>query len=270
MKRVYEKLEDIPEAHRGLYELKDGKYVLPLEDVEDVTGLKTSLGSERKAREAFEKEVKELKARFNGIDPEKALEAQKRIQELEDKKMLDAGKVEELLQQKTERMRQDYETKLAALNKDRETTATALAERDKRLADLLIDSAITEAAIAAGVRKSALPDVLLRARTIYGLVEGKPVPKRPDGTVIYGAKDPNQPMPATEWVASLVKDAGHLFETSGGSGGNGSGNRNGANGQTGVMVISREDARDGGKYQAAKERAAKEGKRLEIEALAAS
>jgi hypothetical protein len=57
---------------------------------------------------------------YKGVDPEKYKQISKQIQDLEDKKLLDAGKVEELLNQKTEKMKNDYETRLEALSKAKE------------------------------------------------------------------------------------------------------------------------------------------------------
>lgn len=105
-----------------------------------------------------------------------------------------------------------------------------LSERDQKLAIanrqlevLLIDNVVKTAAIKNGVVPSAVEDVVLRAKTVYTVVDGVPTPKGSDGQVIYG-KDGKTPMPVEEWLVSLRASAGHLFQGSTGSGAGGGSN----------------------------------------------
>ena len=193
------------------------------------------------------------------IDPEKAKEAQAKLQELEDKKLLDEGKVEELIAARTARMRADFDNQTAAFN---EKIKIASGERDaahSKLSEVLIDNALRTAAVKAKVRTTAMEDIVLRGQKIWRLKDGVPVPMVGD-LVQYGT-DPNKPMTMDEWVDGLSKDAPHLFEPSGGGGAQNNPN----SGQRGNMrILSREEARNPAIYRAAKEQAEKAGIQLQI------
>jgi hypothetical protein len=85
----------------------------------------------------------------------------------------------------------------------------------------MIDAQARTVAAKLGVKSTALDDVVLRARAIYAMENGVPVPKNEKG-VIFG-KDGATPMPIEEWGTELKKTAPHLFEGSNGSGAGGGG-----------------------------------------------
>ena len=129
-KEEYEPLDAI---RKELYVEKDGKYVLDAEGVEDVTGLKNALNATRA-------EVKKLKADLQAtvdmckdIDPDRARDAQKKLDEMEEKNLLDAGKVDELVRMKTERMRQDIESQIKAFNCSIPKKLAGLLDKNLRL-----------------------------------------------------------------------------------------------------------------------------------------
>lgn len=244
-------LDALPEAVRGLYIEKDGKFVLDA-DFEDVGGLKTALEKERSNRSTLEKTLADIRKQLGDADPAKARDALKKLQELEDKQLIDQGKVEELLKARTERLVTDYDGKL----KERDD---ALNAANKRLAELVIDNELRAVATAKKVRASAVEDFLERGRKVYRLKDGKAVPMRGDD-VIFGKK-PNEPMGMDEWADSITTTAPHLFE---GSGGGGAANTGGGGGHSGPHTISAADARDRAKYTAAKDAATKAGQPLTI------
>ncbi len=83
LKAIVEAIDTVPEAARAFYTENDGKFILDVESVdgyalEDVSGLKGTLGKEMTLRKKLEKEV----VRFKDIDPEKAREALVKLEEL--------------------------------------------------------------------------------------------------------------------------------------------------------------------------------------------
>lgn len=242
-------VDALPEALRGLYIEKDGKFTLDA-DFEDVGGLKSALEKERTNRSATEKALSEIRKQLGDADPAKAREALRKLQELEDKGLLAEGKFEELLKQRTERLATDYEGKL----KD---AADKLAASDKRLAELVIDNELRAVASRKKVRESAVEDFLERGRKVYRLVDGKAVPMKGD-EIVFGKK-PNEPMSMDEWADSIAPNASHLFEGSGGGGAGGGGAH-----KSGPHTISAADAKDRSKYLAAQEAATKAGQTLTI------
>jgi len=91
LKLLYSSKEEIPEAFLSLYEEKDGQFNLV-----GVDGFKTEADIQKVLdakqhevdnRKTFEKELKELKEKFEGIDPEKARQVLKDIEEKNIKKI---------------------------------------------------------------------------------------------------------------------------------------------------------------------------------------
>lgn len=245
-------LDALPEALRGLYVERDGKFLLDA-DFEDVGGLKSALEKERTTRANTEKALADIRKALGDTDPVKARDALKKLQDLEEKGLIDQGKFEELLRARTERLAADYDAKL----KERDDKLTAA---EKRLAELVIDNELRAVATTKKVRASAVDDFLRRGREVYKLKDGKAVPLAADGSVVFGKKA-NEPMSMEEWADSITGSAAHLFE---GSSGGGASNSGGSGGAGGPHTISAADARDRSKYQAAKDAATKAGQTLTI------
>lgn len=235
---------------------ESGEYLLDAEGVEDVRGLKSALEAQKEQARKY----RELAQQYEGLDPAAARAALQKLHEYEDKQLLDAGKVEELLAKRTERMRADFEAAQKALQQQTEKLQGENKTLGDKLAEVLIDSGLTQAAQKAGVRQTALPDVILRGRLVWKLQEGKPLPVRDDGSLLYGKKPP-EPMSMDEWMASLASDAPHLFEPSRGAG---TPQGSGPVVRAGVLVMSRDEARDPTIYRARKEEAARVGAELRV------
>jgi len=202
---------------KNFYVQNGDSYVLDAEGVEDVTGLKKVLEEVKSDRQKLRAEMQQVKQQYGDVDPEAARQAIAEMQKMHDKKLLDEGKVEELIVQRTERMKLDHENQL----KGRDRKLSELEEQNKtlssKLSEVLIDTAITAAATKGGVRSTALEDVLLRGRRIWRLDGDTPKPMQSDGTVMIG-KDGRSPLTVDEWLGSLTQTAPHLFEESKGSG----------------------------------------------------
>lgn len=228
LKAVLDTLDGLPEGHREFYKKgDDGKFRLDADGFEDLTGLKSALERQKADRKAAEQQFKDLKDRFGDLDPDKAREALKKIQELEDKKLIDAGKLDEVLNQRTERMRADHENQIGAFRKSTETLTKERDVLSSQLSELLIDNALKDAAVKAGVKPTAIADAVLRGKQLYRLKDGKPVPMRGEN-IVYG-KNPNEPMPMEEWLSGMATEAPHWFEESNGGGaGNKGGGKPGA------------------------------------------
>lgn len=210
------KLEDVEEQYRGLYAASaDGTFTLQAEGVAD----KAKLDEFRDNNISLSKQMDDLKKMFEGIDPNKVRELMARQKELEEKKLIDAGKLDELLAQRTTAMKSEYEAKLTAAEEARKKVTS-------QLEVLLVDSAIQTAAAKTGVRATALEDVMLRGRTLFKVQDGKAVPIGADGKVIYSS-DGVTPQSVEGWLGSLTTSAPHLFEPSKGGGAGGSGSTGG-------------------------------------------
>lgn len=218
MKFKYLKLEDIPENIRSFYQQgQDGAYYLQVEGAVDKARLD-------EFRDNNTKLMRELEA-FKGIDPKKVQEMQETQRKLEEKKLIDAGDFEGLVSQRVATMKQSYEDQINQLTQTLNTS-------NRQLEVLLIDNAVREHAIKSGVIPTAVDDVLLRAKTVFKVEEGRPVAKDAKGNTLYG-KDGQNSLSLGEWLGGLKDQAPHLFVPSTGSGAHHSkgttGNPGGAN-----------------------------------------
>ena len=255
-KEAYEALD---EGMKKLYVEKDGKFLLDAEGVEDVSGLKGALEKERATVKKLKGDLQNTIDRYKDIDPEKAREAQATLQKMEENKLLDEGKVEELLAKRTERMKADHANQLAAINKQIDTLKMENQGVQSRLSELLIDGSLRQAATKAGVHDSAVEDIVLCGRRVWKLVDNVPTPFSGEN-IIYG-KDASKPVDMVEWISSLQPDAPHLFKPSGGGGA--TGNQSAGGGK--IIILSREEAKDQARYRAAKEQAAKIGGTIQVD-----
>lgn len=204
LKSTIEDIQTVPEALRTFYEEQDGKYTLSVEGMVP----KAKLDEFRANNINLARERDALRQQYEGIDPQKARNLLEKYQKEQDRKLIDAGKVDELLTQRVEAMRTDYESQLQTEAKKSQTLQV-------QLEGLLIDGAIRDEAAKAGIRSSAIEDVLLRGRSVFRLVEGKAVPMHGDDIIFDKT---GEAMSMGEWLRGLATSAPHLFEPSRGAG----------------------------------------------------
>ena len=173
--------------------------------------------------------------KFKGIDLEKygsALEAQKK---LDDKKLLDAGKVDELVANGVKAAQEQHAKAYSELEHQNST-------HKAQLEALLIDGAVKDSAIKAGVLPGAISDVVLRAKAIFKLEDGAPKAFDVAGNALVKAGS-TDPLSMGDWMKGLEKSATHLFTPS-----NGSGSSHNSSGQRGSKEVTRTqfDERDQG------------------------
>jgi hypothetical protein len=251
------------DEQQKLYRAAGDGYLLDAEGVEDVTGLKKVLEEVKADRVKLREEVQRIRTQYADLDPEKAREALAELQKMHDKKLLDEGKVEELILARTERMRLDHENQVKARDRRLEEVESERKKLSSKLSEVLIDSAITAAASRNGVRATALEDVLLRGRRVWKLDENQgPKPYQADGTVMIG-KDGKSPLTVEEWLGTLAQTAPHLFEVSSGSGTDSKGGTFRSAGRQ--IVLTREQARDVQVFRQAQEEATKQGVELIVQ-----
>jgi hypothetical protein len=148
-----------------------------------------------------------------GVDKETVKRVLEEKRKIDEKELIDKGEVETLLakreEQATKRMREAHEKAMA----DRDQR---IHRQDEQLKKQLIDGAVMAGCVAHGVRKSALKDVLGRAREVFFVTEeGEVHAKGPDGP--WYSKN-GGPLTFDEWFADLATNAEHLFEPNEGGG----------------------------------------------------
>lgn len=113
--------------------------------------------------------------------------------------------IEGLVQNRTSKMKQDYEVALAEREKQ-------MVSMSARLEEVLIADAVKAAALSHAVVPTGVDDVLARARRAFKVVEGKVV-----STTNSGDGQGN-PLTIETFVTALKSEAPHLFVKSEGTG----------------------------------------------------
>lgn len=209
------KLEDVAEAFRPLYvKTTDGTYQLEVSGAVDKSVVD----------EFRTKNIELLKdaEKFKDLNPAKYQELLELDRKRQEKELLDKGEIDTVVNNRVQAMRSDYEKQVAELTKSGQTMT-------KQLETLLIDNAIRAAATKNGIRPEAVDDVLLRAKTVFSIREGKVMALDGESKPVYG-KDGTTPLGTEEWLGGLKATAPHLYLSSQGGGSNngaGGGNFNG-------------------------------------------
>lgn len=171
-------------------------------------------------------EKRDLKAKYDalakqweGFDPEAVRGLMEKIANDEDTKLIAEGKSDVVIERRTEAMRRDAEMKVTKAVERAEAAEATVKEKDAKIAELIIDATVRDAAAEAEIQKSALPDVLLRARSIFALNDEYEIEARkPDGTMIVGKEGKGSMTPA-EWLVDVMKtEAPHWWAPSNGGG----------------------------------------------------
>lgn len=204
LKYMLESLDGVDESVAGLYEKTDNGFRL---DVEGAVP-REKLDEFRNNNIELNKKLEQ----FKGVDPTKYGDLLKLEENVKGKELMEAGKIDELVNSRTQSMRSEYEERINA-------QSTELQKANTQLESVLIDSAVRSKAMELGAESYAMEDILLRAKSSMKVVEGQAVPHK-DGKPVYG-KDGVHYMSLDEWISGLSKNAPHLFKARQGGGGNG-------------------------------------------------
>ena len=227
MKKFVTSLAGVPEGLHDEYEETDGGFVLKLEDDEFKDKLNEFRTNNRKLFGEV-KALQESQEKFKDIDPEryqKAMQALEKIEDEQDRELMEAGDVEALVKRRTGTMKHDYEKQVQAKEKALQTQQGELEKLRGNLHHLTVTQKLGSTVEQLGFRLKPNASTFLndRARDTWTINdEGHPVPMR-GKDVIYGAT--GDVMSMEEWVAKQVEDAPFLFETGGGGGGGGNDQR---------------------------------------------
>lgn len=224
---LFDVLEQIPEElHNEAKKREDGKYVLNLVPKVKIDEFRENNVELAKAKEALAKRVEKY-AKVIGEDETKFLEEltelRKMRQRVADGDLSESNKIEEVLSERTKKMREAHEDELRRLAGEGSTWKNQYETVTEQLKGVQIDNYIRSAIHdpKSGARGEAEPHILLEARKVFKIDGDKIIPKNGDST-IYGS-DGATPMSPVEWMKTLQKQMPYLFKDSNGGGANGSG-----------------------------------------------
>jgi len=240
LKRVLEQgeFEKLEESVQKEYKQEaDGKFHLLTEEDPAVKEAKAQVTEFRTNNITLTKRVEEFEKKYKDVpDLDKIKEMEQKLQLMDDKKLLEDGEIEKLLEQRTERMQAEHANQVKTRDEIIEKTSASLEVSEARLSRVLIDSNIRDAVNSVGVMKQgAITDAVSRGREVWKLVDGEPVPMKADETILYGP-DPKIPMTFEEWASGLLESAPFLFEPNDGTGSKGGAGSKGGTGSVGDEI----------------------------------
>jgi hypothetical protein len=215
--------EKLPEQLRDFYTgSKEDGYTLNTDD----KSLRSKLDEFRATNVTLKREQEELRAaleKFKDIDPTKAKAAQEALDFLEkneEAQLIKAGKFDEVIAKRTEKMSQSFAQKEEQYKKQIGDYEKKYGETSSKYKSLRLDTEFSNLFRGlASVKKGAESDILRRARDSWDINDKDEVVFRDEN-----ALDPNgKPWTQETWAKNLVNEASYFFEQSAGGGAAGSG-----------------------------------------------
>ncbi|MCW2255729.1 hypothetical protein M2263_001820 [Providencia alcalifaciens] len=186
---------------------------------EQVAGLKAKNSELLGANKGVKEELDALKSQLGGIDLTAVKDLLSKANMDEESKLIAEGKLDEVIQKRTERLRADYDGKLTA-EKERADKAENYANKFRQS---VVKGQIVQAAIENGVLKEATGDIAFLAQSQFSLDDnGNAVALDENGEVIIG-KDGKTPLTPKEWVEGIRENKPYFWPIAQGSGAQGSG-----------------------------------------------
>jgi hypothetical protein len=221
LKGIVSSLEEVAEAHRGLYApTEDGKgFALQAEGLvpeDKYRALAAEVKGFRERNITLQKEKAEFQAKYGAIDLEQIQREQAELEALRQGK---GEPFEKVLAQRAESLRGDFDRKAQALLKQKEEAeAKASAAEGKYIREKIRQEVLTAAA-EAKLRPDAVKLVLLAAERelSFDAEHDTVIARDPQGNTRY-AKDMVTRMGAKEWLAELAETTPSIFPQSRGGG----------------------------------------------------
>ncbi len=202
---------------------------LVLKAVEDATApLKANRDEILEEKRGIKEKFDALQQQWAGYDPIAMKSLMDKISNDEEVRLISEGKFDEVMANRTAVLRADFEKQLGARDTRITELETGIGTKDGKISRLVIDRKVQEAASAAECLGSAVPDIILRAQTVFSLDENDaPVAKDRDGSTLYG-KDGKSFLSPAEWLEGEREGSAHWWApSSGGGAAGGTGDRKG-------------------------------------------
>lgn len=230
LKSKYKTADDIPEGLSSFYVEQNGEYVLQVDGMVP----KATVDDFRNNNIQLNKELESIQSKLNNVDIDEYRQLKDEKQKMADQELIDAGQLDKVVSDRTERMRNDYDSKLEIQAKLADEAVKKASEYEQEFNSMIVENKLKDAAVANGVRSEALPDVMARGRKVWKRTEGQHIAAFDGETPIYGKKSAD-PLSVNEWFEELGDKAPHLFKSSSGSG------ATGGEGRGAVRRLSRND-----------------------------
>ena len=160
--------------------------------------------------------MQEIEKMFEGYDIENVKALMNRAANDEETRLIAEGKMDEVINRRTERLRKDNEKKVEELN----SRLNVAEQKSNRFKDKVLSGAVRDEALKAGILPEAMDDIVLRARQLFVLNDEGEVQAMDGEEVVFG-KDGKSPLSLSEWLEDTREKAPHLWPRASGSNGSG-------------------------------------------------
>lgn len=233
LQAIVKSLDKVAESYHDLYEKQDDDtYRLNVDgvpiDKKAVDEQKTKVAEFRTNNTKLLKENEELKNQLNAFGGLEAKEAKALLEtkrKVEEKALIEKGEIEQLVDNRTETMRQQYESQIKKLGESVKERDDGLKARDNDIYQLKVEAAMNESINNNKIKPKAGAHQDIRQRFLHAWrmdeKEKKLVAYDTNGNPVYNESGSELINPK-DWLKKLAGDAPHLFEASSGSGAPGS------------------------------------------------
>jgi len=165
-------------------------------------------------------EKKKLQKQYEGLgDPEHVKQILAQFENDEDAKLVAEGKFKDVLKKHTERLSLEYKSQLDELSKQLKELEEAKTKFEGLYHESEAGHAVSAAAIKAGIRDTAIEDVLMRAKGVFRVSEdGKLEARDKEGNLVTVE---NKPLTPELFVQQLKEKYPHYWPESQGAGASG-------------------------------------------------
>lgn len=219
LKLKTQNLNEIAEPLRPLYRQNgEGVWQLDVEmpeaksdDQSSLLGdLKSKVAEFRETNIGLTKTVEELRQKlssFEGIDPHEYKNMKSKVDDLAKKGVKGTEDLASIVSRAVNEVVAPLQKQIGDLQADRESARAELARKE-------METTLTQAALAAGVVESALPDFLRRGSEVFRNVNGKVIAMKGDVPMYVDGSEVTPDV----WSRMLQNEAPHLFKPSRGAG----------------------------------------------------
>jgi len=188
-------------------------------------GLRTNRDAILEEKRGIQTQLDTLKKTWEGLDAEAIRGLMKQFENDEDAKLISEGKVNDVIERRTERLRLQAQKDVELAQARSTELEGELAKSGETIKTLVVDANIRQAASKIeGFVPGAIEDAITRGRMVFSVDgERNPVALDKDGSVVRGS-DGKTPLQPEEWLRGLIGgDCRHWLGTSNGGGALGGG-----------------------------------------------
>lgn len=191
---------------------------------QQLAGLRKNRDEVLAEKRRLQEQLAEIQQQYEGLgDPKELRTLVERLKKDEETRLIAEGKMDEVLERRTEALRRDLNARIEAAQRRATELEQVIGTKDGRIKELVIDARIRDAATRLGLRPTAIEDAIIRARSAFALDEkGNPVARDADGVIQMG-KNGRDPLSPEEWLEAMKEKTPHWWPDSAGSGATGGG-----------------------------------------------